>query len=127
MFYVYAHYVDNKPVYIGKGKGKRHLDKRDYDDHTSEILYNNIDEYTALELEKWLINLIGIDNLRNKVTWNAISADRNIYAKATHSNIKQIYQRAEEGDMKAILFLLKKADKFWTTALKNKYLTYGNN
>ncbi len=67
MYNIYAHYVNNKPVYIGKGKGKRHLDKRSYDDHISIVLYNNITEEKALELETWLINLIGLKNLRNKV------------------------------------------------------------
>ena len=66
MHYVYAHYIDNKPVYIGKGKDDRAYDSRDYDGHDVNILINDIDEDKALELEEWLINLIGIDNLYNK-------------------------------------------------------------
>ena len=107
-YYVYAHYVDNKPVYIGKGTGRRHKNLREYDDHTSSILYNDLDEYTALDLEKWLINLIGVDKLRNKANWNNVSGSRDIYSKPTNSNVLKMFELAGDGDMEAIQFIKSK-------------------
>ena len=124
-YYVYAHYVNNKPVYIGKGSGNRHEASRDYNDHTSVILYNNIDEYTALKLEKWLINLIGIDNLRNKITWNAVSGTRDIYSKATNSNVIKMFELAGDGDMKAIQFIKSKIPEIFKSVVKKQQLNTG--
>ena len=125
-YYVYAHYVDNKPVYIGKGTGRRYKMARDYNDHTSAILYNNIDEYTALDLERWLINLIGVDNLRNKNNYNAASGHRDIYGKATHSNVIEMFNRATDGDMDAILFIKSKIPKIYKTVVKKQQLRQVN-
>ena len=124
-YYVYAHYVDNKPVYIGKGTGRRHQEQREYNDHTSTILYKNLDEYTALDLERWLINLIGIDNLRNKYKHNAPSGNRDIYGKATHSNVVEMFKRAEGGDMDAILFIKSKIPKIFKNVVKKQQLNTG--
>tara|TARA_B110000858_G_C17366904_1_gene277731 strand:- start:73 stop:462 length:390 start_codon:yes stop_codon:yes gene_type:complete len=124
-YYVYAHYVDNKPVYIGKGSGRRHQEPREYNDHTSTILYKNLDEYTALELERWLINLIGIDKLRNKVTWNAVSGSRDIYSKPTNSNVLQMFERAANGDMNAIVFIKSKIPEIFKSVVKKQQLNIG--
>ena len=126
-YYVYAHYVDNKPVYIGKGSGRRYKMPREYNDHTSVILYNNIDEYTALELEKWLINLIGLDNLRNKYNFNAPSGLRDIYGKPTNSNVIEMFNRATDGDMEAILFIKSKIPKIYKSVVNKQQLNTGNN
>jgi len=124
-YYVYAHYVDNKPVYIGKGTGRRHKEPREYNDHTSIVLYQNLDEYTALDLEKWLINLIGIDNLRNKIAWNAVSGSRDIYMKPTNSNVIQMFDRAKDGDMEAILFIKSKIPKIFKSVVNKQQLNTG--
>ena len=124
-YYVYAHYVDNKPVYIGKGTGRRHKEPREYSDHTSIVLYKNLDEYTALDLEKWLINLIGIDKLRNKIAWNAVSGNRDIYSKATNSNVLQMFERAANGDMNAIVFIKSKIPQIFKSVVKKQQLNIG--
>jgi len=124
-YYVYAHYVDNKPVYIGKGTGRRYKELRDYDDHISTILYKNLDEYTALDLEKWLINLIGVDNLRNKNNYNAVSGSRDIYSKCTNSNVVQMFKRAGDGDMDAILFIKSKIPKIFKSVVNKQQLNTG--
>ena len=69
LFYTYAHYnKDNKPIYIGKGTGDRAYTKRDYgEEYTVKIIDDNLYEETALELESFLIEQIGIDNLYNKI------------------------------------------------------------
>ena len=124
-YYVYAHYVDNKPVYIGKGTGRRYKQPREYNDHTSIVLHNSLNEYTALDLEKWLINLIGISNLRNKISWNAVSGSRDIYNKCTHSNVIQMFDRAKDGDMEAILFIKSKIPKIFKSVVNKQQLNTG--
>jgi hypothetical protein len=121
-YYVYAHYVDNKPVYIGKGKGKRHNKSRDYNDHVSVVLYDDLDETTALDIERWLINLIGIDKLRNKQNWNHVSGSIDIYKKATNSSALKVYERAASGDMEAILFIIRKIPDIFENILNKQQL-----
>ena len=69
MFYTYIHYSqNNKPIYVGKGKGKRAYHPRDYGEpYTVKIVHDNIPEAQALEFEEFLIQEIGIDNLYNKL------------------------------------------------------------
>ena len=119
MHYVYAHYVDNKPVYIGKGKGNRHLAKRSYDDHTSKILEGNLTEDRALELELWLINLIGVKNLRNIATHNTKWSAADIYSRPKHTYALRIFDLAAEGDMDAIRFIAKKIPDLFNKVLLN--------
>lgn len=76
MYYTYIHYnKDNKPIYVGKGKGKRAYQKRNYGEpYTVKIVHDNISEEQALEFEEFLIDIIGIDNLYNRLRKGAISA-----------------------------------------------------
>jgi len=70
MYYTYLHYnSNNKPIYVGKGKGKRAYQKRNYGEpYTVKIVHENISEAQALEFEEFLIEEIGIENLYNKRT-----------------------------------------------------------
>tara|TARA_B110000858_G_C17394569_1_gene289708 strand:+ start:71 stop:469 length:399 start_codon:yes stop_codon:yes gene_type:complete len=121
--YIYAHYVDNKPVYIGKGKGNRHLDKRSYDDHTSSILLGSLTEDKALDLEEWLIKLIGLDNLRNKYPKGTPGRGyTDIYKVAKHRNVERIFDRAENGDIEAIQFIAKYIPEQLNKAIQNNNL-----
>lgn len=126
MYYVYAHYVDNKPVYIGKGKGNRHLEKRSYDDHVSRVLQGDLTETRALELEAWLINLIGLDNLRNKMAYgNVQRGEDDIYSRPKHTYALRIFERASEGDMEAIQFIAKKIPDLLKKSLNINNLKHG--
>ena len=126
--YVYAHYVNNKPVYIGKGQGKRHTSKRSYDDHTSNILLNGLTETKAIELEAWLIKVIGLDNLRNvHSTGHLGRTSEDIYKIYKHTNVEKIFDRAEKGDLKAILFIANYIPGILKKALQNNNLTGINN
>ena len=75
MYYTYLH-IDkyNKPIYVGKGKGKRAYAKRDYGEpYTVKIVHDNISEAQALEFEEFLIEEIGIENLYNTLRKGGIS------------------------------------------------------
>ena len=74
-YYTYLHYgADNKPIYVGKGTNDRAYHKRNYGEpYTVRIVHNNISEVQALELEEFLIQEIGIDNLYNKFKKGVIS------------------------------------------------------
>jgi len=74
-YYTYLHYgADNKPIYVGKGTNDRAYHKRNYgESYTVRIVHNNISEVQALELEEFLIQEIGIDNLYNKFKKGVIS------------------------------------------------------
>jgi hypothetical protein len=75
--YVYIHYRNdnNKPFYVGKGKGKRYNSKKDRNQHwknivnkvgyTSRIIENFLTEEKSFEFEKYYIQLIGRKNLCN--------------------------------------------------------------
>jgi hypothetical protein len=80
MFYVYGFYYKktNKPFYIGKGCGNRYLvlggrsklfnDIIKNNDYYSKIIYNNLSEKKAFEIENKLINEIdGLINVNGKV------------------------------------------------------------
>jgi len=67
VYYTYLHLnKDNKPIYVGKGKGSRAYDKRPYgEEYTVKIVHDKLSESQALEFEEFLIQEIGIDNLYN--------------------------------------------------------------
>ena len=103
-YYTYIHIKDNQPIYVGKGKNNRAYTKRDYDNHTVKIIDKNISEAQALELEEFLIQEIGINKLKNKLTKgyssSKIAVDYKNYKryKKTLWNMstKQIYKVAEQ-------------------------------
>ena len=66
-FYTYVHFnKNNKPIYVGKGRKDRAYSKRQYgEEYTVKIIDKNLTEDTALELEEFLIEQIGLDNLYN--------------------------------------------------------------
>jgi hypothetical protein len=75
MYYTYLHLNENnKPIYVGKGKGNRAYEKRNYlEPYTVKIVHDNISEAQALEFEEFLIQEISIDKLYNKRTKGNIS------------------------------------------------------
>jgi len=87
VFYTYIHLnKDNKPIYVGKGTGKRAYSKRDYkEQYTVKIIEDNVTEEQALELEELLIAQIGIDNLYNKRPKGGFSKA----LKANYTNLKK--------------------------------------
>jgi hypothetical protein len=142
-YYTYLHYgADNKPIYVGKGKGRRAYDKRDYGEpYTVKIVHDNIPEAQALELEEFLIDMIGIDNLYNKLRKGGISA---FSYHIDYDNAKQEFKRIQSlsakeirkyvillvddviaGNDKAIRFFLKRCPK--DVLFKIKELVHKNN
>ena len=92
MYYTYLHFNEcGKPIYVGKGKGKRAYQKRNYGEpYTVKIVHDNISEEQALEFEEFLIDEIGIENLYNTMRKGAISA----YSyKIDYDNSKQELKR----------------------------------
>jgi predicted RNA-binding protein len=92
MYYTYLHYnSNNKPIYVGKGKGKRAYQKRNYGEpYTVKIVHENISEAQALEFEEFLIEEIGIENLYNKRTKGNPSA---VLLFIDYDNTKQELKR----------------------------------
>jgi hypothetical protein len=82
IFYVYLHRKksDDKIFYVGKGKGNRYRSKSGRNLHWkntvkkygyySNIIQDSLSEIDSLELEEFLINLIGLENLCNKNYFN---------------------------------------------------------
>jgi hypothetical protein len=77
-YYVYVHYRNdtNKPFYVGKGKGNRCYYKFNRNQYWKNIVNKangfyvkivdlNLEESVAFELEKFMIDFIGFDNLCN--------------------------------------------------------------
>lgn len=66
-YYVYVHYLGDKPVYVGKGSNDRVLSWRDrnYDFDGYKIAVEGLSEEAALLAEKILIEEIGYENLAN--------------------------------------------------------------
>jgi hypothetical protein len=143
MYYTYLHYnSNNKPIYVGKGKGNRAYDKRNYGEpYTVKIVHDNIPEAQALEFEEFLIDTIGIENLYNTMKKGAISA----YSYSIdYDNTKQEFKRIQSlsakeirkyvillvddviaGNDKAIRFFLKRCPK--DVLFKIKELVQKNN
>ena len=92
MYYTYLHLNEyNKPIYVGKGKGKRAYQKRNYGEpYTVKIVHDNISEAQALEFEEFLIEEIGIENLYNKRTKGNPSA---VLLSIDYDNTKQELKR----------------------------------
>ena len=123
LFYTYVHYnMQNKPIYVGKGTGDRAYTKRNYgEDYTVKIIDDNLFEETALELESFLIQQIGIKNLYNKIDngnkgrqffnidykdpYKFLNTVDKTDARLTHNVIKQFYRDAYRGNVDAILFI----------------------
>lgn len=82
IFYVYLHRKkdDQRIFYVGKGKGNRYKSISGRNLHWrntvlkhgwhSEIVHQNLNENQALELEEFLIQVIGLENLCNKNYFN---------------------------------------------------------
>ena len=64
--YVYLHYLGFNPVYVGQGSGPRVFFPREYDWDGYRILAEGLSNDHALELESFLIDIIGYENLENK-------------------------------------------------------------
>ena len=92
VFYTYLHLnKDNKPIYVGKGKGDRAYQKRHYgEEYTVKIVHDKLSEVQALEFEEFLIQEIGIDNLYNTYKKGCLSG--NLYY-IDYSNFKNETKR----------------------------------
>jgi hypothetical protein len=92
LYYTYLHLNEsNKPIYVGKGKGDRAYQKRNYNEpYTVKIVHNNISESQALEFEEFLIQEIGIDNLYNVKAKGCISG---VITKIDYNNFKSEVKR----------------------------------
>lgn len=92
MYYTYLHLNENnKPIYVGKGKGNRAYEKRNYSEpYTVKIVHDNISEAQALEFEEFLIQEIGIDNLYNVKARGCLSG---VVLKIDYDNLKEEYKR----------------------------------
>ena len=133
MFYTYIHLNKyNKPIYVGKGKGKRAYSKRDYkEQYTVKIVEDNVTEEQALELEELLISQIGIDNLYNKRPKGGFSKA----LKADYTNIKKqvaslsivnkkrlakvVIDDAMDGNVDAIKEVFNRLGKSWQRRINN--------
>jgi hypothetical protein len=144
-YYTYIHIKDNQPIYVGKGKNNRAYTKRDYDNYNVKIIDKNLSEETALELEEFLIQEIGINNLYNirhkgNVGPNAINIDYRWKPFQEHKlriakqGAKEICRFAEQiiddacnGNIKAIKIALKVIPKETITnyLLENSHLFRG--
>jgi hypothetical protein len=127
VFYTYIHFnKHNKPIYVGKGKGKRAYTKRNYkEEYTVKIIEDNVTEEQALDLEELLIAQIGIDNLYNKRPKgnlsHALRADYNNLQKQVASLsitdkkrlAKIVIEDAKCGNIDAIKEVFNRLGKFW--------------
>jgi hypothetical protein len=67
-FYNYIAYINDLPIYVGKGKGKRYVHCYKKFPNCEVILYNeNVSEQEAFDWEIKKIEEIGLENLANKV------------------------------------------------------------
>ena len=75
-YYVYIHYNNDKPFYVGKGTGNRYKDSNSrnkhwnntvnkYDEIRFQIVSQLINEEDSYELEEFIIKEIGLSNLTN--------------------------------------------------------------
>lgn len=135
-YYTYIHLnKHNKPIYVGKGKGSRAYDKRNYNEEYSvKIVNGNLSEKDALEFEELLISEIGIDNLYNKmkkgcvsgkslkINYNNFNEEIKRISKENATNIykyiKVILDDACNGNSKALVFLIKRAPKSFLNEIK---------
>ena len=133
MFYTYIHLnKDNKPIYVGKGTGKRAYSKRDYkEQYTVKIVEDNVTEEQALDLEELLIAQIGIDNLYNKRPKGGFSKA----LKADYTNLKKqvaslsivnkkrlakvVIDDAMNGNVDAIREVFNRLGKSWQRRINN--------
>ena len=94
VFYTYLHLnKDNKPIYVGKGKGSRAYEKRSYgEEYTVKIVHDKLSEFQALEFEEFLIAQIGIDNLYNKLPKGYPSA---VLVSINYSNMRTELNRLQ--------------------------------
>lgn len=101
MFYTYLHLNENnRPIYVGKGKGSRAYEKRNYKEpYTVRIVHDNISEKQALEFEEFLIQEIGIDNLYNVKARGCLSG---VVLKIDYDNLKEEYKRISALSVKEI-------------------------
>jgi hypothetical protein len=101
MYYTYLHYnSNNKPIYVGKGKGNRAYEKRNYGEpYTVKIVHDNIPEAQALEFEEFLIDQIGLDNLYNKLKKGNPSG---VVLSIDYDNAKQEFKRIQSLSVKEI-------------------------
>jgi len=133
VFYTYIHLnKDNKPIYVGKGTGKRAYSKRDYkEQYTVKIVEDNVTEEQALDLEELLIAQIGIDNLYNKRPKGGFSKA----LKADYTNLKKqvaslsvvnkkrlakvVIDDAINGNVDAIREVFNRLGKSWQRRINN--------
>jgi hypothetical protein len=101
LYYTYLHLNQyEKPIYVGKGKGKRAYEKRNYGEpYTVKIVHDNISEAQALEFEEFLIQEIGIDNLYNKLRKGGISPHS---YHIDYDNAKQEFKRIKSLSVREI-------------------------
>lgn len=67
-FYNYIAYVEDKPIYVGKGKGKRYLHcYKKFPNCKVEFYNQDVSEQEAFDWEIKKIEEIGLENLANKV------------------------------------------------------------
>jgi hypothetical protein len=143
MYYTYLHYnSNNKPIYVGKGKGNRAYEKRNYGEpYTVKIVHDNIPEAQALEFEEFLIDQIGLENLYNKrkkgnpsgvvlfIDYNNIKQEikriQSLSAKEIRRYVIILIEDVIKGNDKAIRFFLERCPK--DVLFKIKELVYKNN
>jgi hypothetical protein len=82
-YYVYTHSVNDKVFYVGKGRGNRAYQIRSRNkywwevvneskDYQTDIVYTDLDEDLAYQLEAKLIKQYGLDNLTNMIPFGPI-------------------------------------------------------
>lgn len=136
-YYTYIHLdSNNKPLYVGKGKGRRAYEKRGYNvPYTVRIVDSNISEEDALEFEEFLISEIGIDNLYNKMRKGCVSGkqikidykniDKQVKSlssqgvKVINKYVEVILNDACNGNNDALLFVIKRSPKSFLNKIKD--------
>lgn len=142
LFYTYAHYnKHNKPIYIGKGTGDRAYTKRNYgEEYTVKIIDDNLFEEQALELESFLIQQIGIENLYNKIDngnrgrqffkidyknpYKFLDTVDTTDTRLVHNIVYQFYRDAHRGNVDAILFIFNHLPSFEQPKINNLLQSY---